>query len=138
MLRLIKEDTIKPISIDQVEETVPESIIEEVPVSVIANACQDVVNNLIQAAWNFISEVNSTIATLEYDFKDEAAKKEIIELLNTIVDDSTINIGVLHKVFELVNTDTANLLASGTEKAENIIDTDNTEIEPETENSADN
>ena len=101
MLKLIKEENVKPIALDQVDDVqVSEPEQQEVPEVIINNACQDIVNNLIQSAWNFISEVNSTIATIEYDFKDAKAKKEITELLNSIVDDSTVNIGILHKVFE--------------------------------------
>lgn len=122
MLKLIKEENVKPIALDQVDDvqaSEPEQ--QEVPEVIINNACQDIVNNLIQSAWNFISEINSTIATIEYDFKDAKAKKEITELLNSIVDDSTVNIGILHKVFELLNSEKAELLASGQEKAEEII-----------------
>ena len=129
MLKLIKEENIKPIALDQVNDiqTSEEENTQEVPENLINNACQDIVNNLIQSAWNFISEINSTIATIEYDFKDEKTKKEITELLNSIVDDSTINIGILHKVFELLNSEKANLLASGQEKAEEIISSTNSE-----------
>ena len=52
---------------------------------------------------------------------------EIIELLNSIVDDSTVNIGILHKVFELLNSEKAELLVSGQEKAEEIINNTDTE-----------
>lgn len=122
MLKLIKEENVKPIALDQVDDVqVSEPEQQEVPEVIINNACQDIVNNLIQSAWNFISEINSTIATIEYDFKDAKAKKEITELLNSIVDDSTVNIGILHKVFELLNSEKAELLASGQEKAEEII-----------------
>lgn len=122
MLKLIKEENVKPIALDQVDDVqISEPEQQEVPEIIINNACQDIVNNLIQSAWNFISEINSTIATIEYDFKDANAKKEIIELLNSIVDDSTVNIGILHKVFELLNSEKAELLASGQEKAEEII-----------------
>lgn len=129
MLKLIKEENIKPIALDQVDDiqTSEEENIQEVPENLINNACQDIVNNLIQSAWNFISEINSTIATIEYDFKDEKTKKEITELLNSIVDDTTVNIGILHKVFELLNSEKANLLASGQEKAEEIIHSTNSE-----------
>lgn len=120
MLRLINEETIKPVAAEEVEEiTSPE--INEIPEEVVTNACQDLVNGLIQNAWNFISEINSTIATIDYDFKNEITKKEVKEILNQIVDDTTINIGMLHKAFELINVDKATLLTSGEEKAEQII-----------------
>lgn len=136
MLKLIREDTIKPVPVDSVDVETDVNMetanMEDIPDSIVANACQDVVNNLIQAAWNFISEVNAAIATIDYDFKDETIKKETVELLNTIVDDSTINIGILHKVFELLNSEKANLLASGENKAEEILNNE-TEAPVETE-----
>lgn len=132
MLKLIKEENIKPISLDeidnmQISEPEQEKTEQEIPENIINNACQDIINNLIQSAWNFISEVNSTVTTIDYDFKDEETKKEIIELLNTIVDDSTVNIGILHKVFELLNSEKADLLTSGQEKAEEIINNNSEE-----------
>lgn len=132
MLKLIKEENIKPISLDeidtmQISDPEQQKTEQEVPENIINNACQDIINNLIQSAWNFVSEVNSTIATIDYDFKDEKTKKEIIELLNTVVDDATVNIGILHKVFELLNSEKADLLNSGQEKAEEIINNNSEE-----------
>lgn len=121
MLKLIKEEQIKPIAIDEISTPDAPAAESEIPEAVVVNACQDLINGLTQAAWEFISSVNSAIATIEYDFKNEETKSEIIELLNTIVDDSTINIGVLHKVFSLINGEKSDLIASGEEKAENII-----------------
>ena len=121
MLKLIKEEQIKPVAADDVTAVETEAVETEIPEDIINNACQDLINELTQAAWEFISSVNSAIATIEYDFKNEDTKTEILELLNTIVDDSTINIGVLHKVFSLINGEKSDLIASGEEKAENII-----------------
>lgn len=133
-LKMIKEETIKPISVEEASEEVadmPEVEVdkEEIPQHIIENACQDLINNLTQEAWNFISSVNSSIATIEDGLKNEETKKEIIELLNTIVDDATINIGILHKVFSLINSNKADLIASGEEKAEDIIASDNSDTE---------
>ena len=120
MLKLIKEEKIIPVA---AEDVIDQSA-SEIPDYVVNNACQDLVNNLTQQIWTFISEVNSTVATIDYDFKDEDTKKEIIELLNSVVDDSTIIVGILHKVFELINKDKAELIASGESKAEEILSTE--------------
>ena len=133
-LKMIKEETIKPISVEEASEEVaniPEVEVDEkeIPQHIIENACQDLINNLTQEAWNFISSVNSSIATIEDGLKNEETKKEIIELLNTIVDDATINIGILHKVFSLINSNKADLIASGEEKAEDIIASDDSDTE---------
>lgn len=132
-LQLLKEETIKPISLDQLNNKSDNEDNEtyddidtnnDIPEIALKNACQDMINDLIQTSWELISSINSTIATIEFDYKQKENKNEIIELLNSIVDDSTINIGILHKVFELLNSEKANLLASGEEKAEQIISSD--------------
>ena len=67
-----------------------------------------------------ISEIKSVIATMESSYED-ANKENIQNILNSIVDDITINIGMLHKVITLVDNNSSNLLQSGQEKAEDII-----------------
>lgn len=100
-----KEVTIKP------EEPSPE---------IQQNAFSDLINAAIQKEWEIISQINSLIATFDYEYKEEN-KDDITAILNQLVDDSTINVGMLHKVAELVSTKTSELLDSGEEKAEEII-----------------
>lgn len=83
-------------------------------------AYSGMINQLIQNKWNMISEVKSIIATMESSYED-ANKENIQNILNNIVDDITINIGMLHKVITLFDNNSSNLLQSGQEKAENII-----------------
>ena len=121
-LKLIGEQNIKPIALDTAEnaEEINEVEVSETAINI---ACQEVVNGLIQASWNYISEVNSVIASLDYELKEESNKAEILEILNQIVDDSTVNIGMLHKVFELLTQDKSDLITSGEQKASELIDT---------------
>lgn len=147
MLRLITEsEKIKPVAVDtELETDVVEtndvsvelsdaetksiddvvqsenSTIEEIPTDVIKKACQDSVNGLIQNGWDFISNVNSVIATIEYDYK-EANKEALLEILNTAVNDITVVIGMLYSGVNLIDNKTAELIQDGSEKAENLVD----------------
>lgn len=109
------------------EEEVADVNVEEEPkeetdvnVEVESIAYSGMINQLIQNKWNMISEIKSVIATMESSYED-ANKENIQNILNSIVDDITINIGMLHKVITLVDNSSGNLLQSGEEKAENII-----------------
>lgn len=147
MLRLITEaEKIKPVAVDAELETdaidtndvsaefsdaevdvvddnveQPKAPVEEIPTEVIKKACQDSVNGLIQNGWDFISNVNSVIATIDYDYK-EANKEALLEILNTAVNDITVVIGMLYSGVNLIDNKTAELIQSGSEKAENLVD----------------
>lgn len=94
---------------------------EEVPTDIIKKACQDSVNGLIQNGWDFISNVNSVIATIDYDYK-ESNKEALLEILNTVVNDITVVIGMLYSGVNLIDNKTAELIQDGSEKAENLVD----------------
>lgn len=93
---------------------------EEVDNQLAITACEEAVNYLLQQSWDFISSVNSVIATLEMNYQEDV-KKDIIELLNVIVDDITINIGMLNKITNIMNTKKTTLLNTGEDKAEKIL-----------------
>lgn len=146
MLRLITEsEKIKPVAVDaeleadavetndvsvelsDIETEVVDDVaqsensVEEVPIDVIKKACQDSVNGLIQNGWDFISNVNSVIATIDYDYK-EANKEALLEILNTAVNDITVVIGMLYSGVNLIDNKTAELIQDGSEKAETLVD----------------
>lgn len=146
MLRLITEsEKIKPVAVDTELETdavesddvsvelsdaeteviddvaQSENSVEEVPTDIIKKACQDSVNGLIQNGWDFISNVNSVIATIDYDYK-EANKEALLEILNTAVNDITVVIGMLYSGVNLIDNKTAELIQDGSEKAETLVD----------------
>lgn len=107
------------------EEPTEETEVKEVetiesPVDVPETVFSDMINSAIQKEWEIISHFNSLIATFDYDYK-EANKDDILAVLNQLVDDSTINVGMLHKVSELVSSKSSELVSTGQEKAEEII-----------------
>ena len=117
MLTLIKEEktTVEP---SPAQPAAPSQ--DAVDPKVVAVACEESVNTLMQQAWDFISNIKSVIATLDVNYIGDS-KKDILELLNTIVDDSTINVGVLQKITDLMNSKRVDLLDAGADKAEAIL-----------------
>lgn len=120
MIKLVKEEKtmVEPVPVQiKTEEPQP----KEIDAKIAAVACEEAVNNLMQQAWDFISNINSVIATLELNYKEDAIKKDVIEILNAIIDDNTINIGMIQKVINLMNIKKVELLDAGEQKAENIL-----------------
>lgn len=119
-------EDVEEVESEQVEipaEGIEAPVVEEkpeAPENVEQAAFTDMINSAIQTHWDIISAITGTIATFEFNYQGEN-KEEIITILNQIIDDSTINIGMLHKVSELISTKTTDLLSAGEEKAEQII-----------------
>ena len=90
---------------------------------VIKNAYIAALNNVLNATWDIISELNSVIATSEVA-NDCPNKEDVKNILNTIVDDTTITIGMLNKAIELVNPKFGELINQGENKAEDSIESD--------------
>lgn len=131
MIKLIKEEQtlIKPVATELEDENTDVNIEElNVDKKMAELACEEMVNNLIQQSWDMISNVNSVIATLDVNY-DNDNKEKITELLNLIIDDYTIDIGMLQKVVDIMNIRKGDLLYQGEDKAEKILATP--EIEQE-------
>lgn len=122
MLKLIlKEEEEPKVKAEPTPVEVPSGgEVEEIDEKIAATACEEAVNSLMQQAWDFISNINSVIATLELNYK-EAAKKDVIEILNALITDSTINIGMLQKAINLMNIEKIDLLDAGEDKAEKVL-----------------
>lgn len=113
MIKLLKEET-------EIVEPEQETNVEEVDAKIATVACEETITSLMQEAWNFISDVNSVIATLNTNYK-ESSKDDILELLNAVIDDTTISIGVLQKITNMMNAKRVDLLDAGEIKAEEIL-----------------
>ena len=105
-------------------ETAPVVDAEEVNVTpdnqkVINNAYLTMTTDLINSFWELIGHLNSIIATL--DISDDCPnKEEIAKIINSVVDDTTISIGVLNGIIPLVNPKTASLLKTDESSIDNI------------------
>lgn len=102
------------------EEPVEAPAIEEPHADVPESVFSDLINSAIQKEWDLISHINSLIATFEFEYKGEN-KEDLASIFNQLVDDTTINIGMLHKAAELVSSKQAELMDAGEQKAEEII-----------------
>lgn len=98
----------------------PEEI-EKPSEEIITNAFEQMINDSIKQHWDTISNLNAIIATLDFDYK-EANKEDIQKIMNELVDQTTINVGMLYKVLELVSGKTSDLIDKGVEKADDIVD----------------
>lgn len=112
-------EEVEKIGVEEVVPKVENTSEEALPEEVVVAAHSDIINSLINGCWNLVSELNAAIATIEYDFKGD--KESVVTLLNDVVDTTTINIGMLHKVSSLVDAETADLIATGEAKAEEKI-----------------
>lgn len=114
----LNEDVEKEVNTEEVPETASQA--EEAKPEIVETVFSDMINNAIQEQWNIISTLNSIIATFDFDYKGEN-REDILTILNQLVDDSTISVGMLHKISELVSTKVTELVTAGENKAENII-----------------
>lgn len=90
--------------------------LEEPSEEVVLNANVGLINDLISREWELINEYKSIIATLELD-----KQEELIAILNSVVDEKTIQLGMLNKAVELLDDDSVELMKQGEDKAEEIL-----------------
>lgn len=119
-----EEETVK------VEEK-PEENVEEVEVKqeevvnvdneVKDNAFKTILTTAIQQEWDLINQFNSLIASFEFDYNKDN-KEDIKTILNQLVDDATISVGMLYKIQDLISDETTKLIDLGIQKAEEIIE----------------
>ena len=105
---------------EDIEVTAEEPVAEPVEEKVVTRALSDYVNGIIGSVWNLISDINGAIVTFDEQFKKDE-KSDVNEILNNIVTDLTIDIGMLNKVRELVDVEKEELIDKGEEKAEDIV-----------------
>lgn len=74
------------------------------------------IQEIIDVQWNNISTVKNLISEITETYEGEN-KEQAISILNQMLDDYTINVGMLHKVIQLTNP----LIEAGETKAEEII-----------------
>ena len=128
MLILKEKITVEPVT--ELEPEVETNSKSELDKKMIENAFQNSTNNLIQTYWNAINDINSLTTMIQHDFESE--KDDIVKLLESCVSDTTLIIGMLYKVFFSFNAQTEQLIDAGEQKAEEIMQTQETEDEDST------
>ena len=122
MLKLLEKTIVKPVSQASDGDALDKKMIQD--------AFQNSTNNLIQSYWNAINDINSLTAMIQHDFGPE--KDDIVKLLESCVNDTTLIIGMLYKVFFSFNAQTEQLIDAGEEKAEEIMQNPDQEVEDST------
>ena len=105
---LIEEDAI-------VEFEEPEEPSDEVK----NNAIASVINDSIKDEFSLIDKINGALSTIEAEHPDK--EEDITAILKTISDEKSVQIGMLTKVLEIINSKNSDMMQAGIEKAEEII-----------------
>lgn len=108
---------------EETENTVTAIDAKDVTETEATNAFLETINMLIQHYWDASSQVSSVIATISSNYDIANNKSEIIEILNNILNDTTVSLGMLYSINNLIDPKQTQLLQAGQEKADNIINT---------------
>lgn len=93
---------------------------EPVPEEIKTNAFIGMVNSAIGAEWLSIEDLNGMVATILSD-KPKQGADAAIEIIKQLVEEKTAHVGMLQKVLELLDENTAELVRGGEDKAEEIV-----------------
>jgi len=110
------------IKVDAAVEEVPEIAAEAAPEADFSEFTV-VLNDLVKQTWDLINGTNGALSTLDYYYQDEAqqeAKENITKILNEVIDNCTINVGMIYKALELISSKVSDLIKTGSEQAEQI------------------
>lgn len=97
---------------------VPEQEEVIIPEDVKKSALVSMLNDTINKEWEALNNINSNIATIKYE---DPNLSDVIEILNTLVTEKTIHIGMLTKALSIIDNENQQLMDAGVEKAEEII-----------------
>lgn len=130
-VEVLKEKLLLEEPQDDIELVVPEEApIEEpvenndVPQEVVDNAYSNLISNTISREWEDINSYKDLVA----QFVSEQKYPEVVDILNQLIDDKTISVGMLTKALELINgTEQNDLMQQGIDKANEVINNDTKE-----------
>ena len=90
------------------------------------NTMSSIIANEITHTYDSIDSIKSIIATISSEMPD---REDVIAIMNQLVDDSTIHIGMLQKAMDLIDGKSSELIDTGIESAEIVSHTDTHEGE---------
>lgn len=115
-------DELPPVELDE-----PITIEEpEVSDEIKTNGFVDMLSYEIGEVYNSISSLKSILTTLGTELSD---KQDVRDILNAIIDERTIHVGMLQKAIDLLNDEHKELVDAGEEKAETIASETANELE---------
>ena len=103
--------------IEPVIETEPETEVKE---EVVVNAYTDMLQDLLRKQWDVINSADGIIATIDLE-SAEVNKEDVKAILNKLVEDTTVAIGMVTKALGVVDPSQEELMDKGIEKAEEVI-----------------
>lgn len=90
------------------------------------NAMSSIIANEISNTYTSIDSIKSIIATISSEMPE---REDVVAILNQLVDDNTIHIGMLQKAMDLIDGKSSDLIDAGVESAEIASHIDNHEGE---------
>ena len=122
------KDEINPMDVIPPEELEP-VMAEEPKEEVVVNAYSDMVQDLLRKQWEVINSADSIIATINSEEHSDINKEEILAVLNKLVEDTTVSVGMTTKALGIIDPSQEELMDQGVEKAEEVV----AEVVPEQE-----
>ena len=117
-------DELPPVELDKPIEIEEPQVSEEDK----SNSFIDVLSMEMSETYNDISSLKSILTTLNNELPN---RDDIKDILNTIVDERAMHVGMLQKAIELLNEEHKELVDAGEEKAEAIASEPSNELEEE-------
>lgn len=94
----------------------PEDVVSEEQIKI---AISSLISDMIKDEFALIEKITSAIATVEYENIKE--KEDIKTILQTLLDEKNMHIGMLTGILEILDPKTSDLMTAGIEKAQEII-----------------
>lgn len=106
--------------------TIKETPIEEPSIEIKENAIAGMLGSEVSNAYNSIDSLRSVIATIAAEVPN---REDILTILNGIIDNTTLQIGMLQKAIDLIDGKSNDLLSNGNDVAEDAIQDNDIESE---------
>lgn len=127
--KTIKED------FEETDEVPTEEIPTEVPAEEVSQDQKDdeiqkeyaqdgikyAINTLTQKLWDIISQINSIVTTVKSENIGSEKSEDLIKILDAVIDDLTIDLGMINRTSTLLDDKAFKLIDKGTEKASKLI-----------------
>ena len=103
-------DELPPVEVSPTEIEEP-----KVDTEIKNNAMSSIIANEISNTYTSIDSIKSIIATISSEMPE---REDVISIMNQLVDDNTIHIGMLQKAMDLIDGKSSELIDTGAEAAE--------------------
>ena len=99
---------------------------QEVPQETVVNAYSGLLQDLLRKQWDVINAADGIMATIDTEEAD-INKEDVKAILQKLVDETTVSIGMVTKALGVVDPDQEELMNKGVEQAEEVISQESTE-----------